>query len=211
MNAQVHAFSGRVPRLGRDVYLAPGAQVVGDVRLGDRVSVWFNAVLRGDIHFVEVGDGSNIQDNCTLHVDDDWPCVVGRDVVVGHAAVLHGCTIEDRALVGMGSVVLNGVRIGTGAVVAAGSVLPPGLNVPARHLVMGVGGKVIKPLPAEFWKDEVFGDSKYRRLAESHARGVAWRWPDAEWDATDAREIAARGGARREVQDNPQDHAKESR
>lgn len=190
--SQVVPFSGKVPRLGPDVFLAPGSRVVGDVRLGRRVSVWFNAVLRGDIHFVEVGDGSNIQDNCTLHVDDDWPCVVGRDVVVGHQALLHGCTVEDRVLVGMGSVLLNGVHVETGAVVAAGAVLPPGLRVPARHLVLGVGGKVIKPLPEDFWEHEQFGDRKYRRLAHTYMTGQPWQWPDADFDAKDAREVAAR-------------------
>ena len=189
---QVLEFAGKRPTLGRDVYVAPGARVVGDVRLGNRVSIWFNAVLRGDIHFVSVGDGSNVQDNCTFHVDDDFPCVVGRDVVVGHAAILHGCTVEDRALIGMGSVLLNGVRIGAGSVVAAGAVLPPGLVVPPGHLVMGVGGKVLKPLPEGFWDAEPLGAAKYRRLAESHARGTAWTWPDADFDARDAAEIAGR-------------------
>ena len=189
---QVVEFSGRTPVLGRDVYLAPGARVVGDVRLGDRVSVWCNAVLRGDINRIEVGDGSNVQDNCTFHVDDDFPCLVGRDVVVGHAAILHGCVVEDECLVGMGSVLLNGVVVRRGAVVAAGAVLPQGFEVPAGHLVMGVGGKVLRPLPPGFWDAEPLGASKYRRLAESYMRGVAWRWPDPEWDVKDAAERASR-------------------
>jgi carbonic anhydrase/acetyltransferase-like protein (isoleucine patch superfamily) len=189
---QVVSFSGRSPRIGRDVYLAPGARVVGDVTLGERVSVWFNAVLRADMDRIEVGDGTNIQDNCTLHVDDDLPCLVGRDVVVGHAAVLHACVVGDEALVGMGSVVLSGARVGRRAVVAAGAVVPEYMHVPESHVVMGVGGKVLKPLPADFWTTRPLAASKYRRLAESYLRGTPYRWPDPDWDARDAEEIRRR-------------------
>ena len=189
---QIIPFSGKSPVLGRDVFLAAGARVVGDVRLGDRVSVWFNSVLRADINVIEVGDGTNLQDNCTLHVDDDDPCIVGRDVVVGHAALLHGCRVEDRCLIGMSSVLLNGVHVETGSLVAAGAVLPPGMRVPAGHLVMGVGGKVVKALPADFWDTEPLAAGKYRRLAESYLRGTSWRWPDPEWDARDAAEVSRR-------------------
>jgi carbonic anhydrase/acetyltransferase-like protein (isoleucine patch superfamily) len=191
-DARFVEFSGLRPRLGRDVYIAPGAWLAGDVRLGDRVSIWFNAVLRGDINHVEIGEGSNIQDNCTLHVDDDYPCVVGRDVVVGHAAVLHGCVVEDRSLIGIGAVLLNGVRVGERSVVAAGSVLPPGMHVPPGHLVMGVGGKTLKELPDLFWEREGDGASKYRRLAETYVRDVPWTWPDEDWNRRDSQEIASR-------------------
>lgn len=172
--------------------MAPGAWLVGDVVLGDRVSIWYNAVLRGDLERVEVGAGSNVQDNCTLHVDDGEPCVVGRDVVVGHAAVLHGCTVGDRCLIGMSATLLNGVVVGEGSVVAAGSVVPPGRRVPSGSLVMGVGARRVEPLPEGFWSREPLAASKYRRLAEVHASGGAWRWPDEDWDLRDAAEVAAR-------------------
>jgi len=190
---QIVPFSGQAPRLGRNVHVAPGARVVGDVTLGDGVSVWFNAVLRGDIAPVVVGAGSNVQDNCTLHVDDRDPCLVGRDVVVGHGAILHGCTVEDECLIGMGSIVLNGAVIGRGSVVGAGALVPQGKVVPPGHLVLGLGAKVVKPLPEDFWSTEALGNAKYRRLAESYARGVPWRWPDPEWEHEDAAAIAARG------------------
>jgi carbonic anhydrase/acetyltransferase-like protein (isoleucine patch superfamily) len=192
---QVVPFDGRAPRLGPDVYLAPGSRVVGDVVLGRRVSIWFNAVLRGDLAPVRVGDGSNVQDNCTLHVDDEEPCLVGRDVVVGHGAILHGCTVEDACLIGMGSVVLNGARIGRGSVVGAGAVVPQRRVIPPGHLVLGVGAGIVRPLPEGFWESETFGDSKYRRLAETYRRGHGWRWPDADWDERDAAEVAARPAA----------------
>jgi len=190
---QLVPFSGRNPRLGRGVHLAAGARVVGDVTLGDRVSIWFNAVVRGDIAPVVVGAGSNVQDNCTLHVDDDEPCLVGRDVVVGHGAILHGCTVEDGCLIGMGSVVLNGAVVGKGSVVGAGALVPQGKAIPPGHLVLGLGAKVVRPLPDDFWSGTQLGNAKYRRLAESYARGIAWRWPDPEWDEIDAAERAARG------------------
>ena len=197
-DSQIVTFSGRTPRLGRDVYLAPGARLAGEVRLGDRVSVWFNAVLRGDIHFVEVGAGTNIQDNATLHVDDDFPCIVGRDVVVGHAALLHGCEVGDNCLIGMSSTLLNGVKVGEGSVIAAGAVVPEGKEIPPGSLVFGVGAKVVKPLPADFWERSPRAASKYRRLAESYVKGTPYKWPDPEWDERDAAETAARPAPSRE-------------
>jgi carbonic anhydrase/acetyltransferase-like protein (isoleucine patch superfamily) len=155
------------------------------------VSIWFNAVLRADIHRIVIGDGSNIQDNATCHVDDDFPCLVGRDVVVGHAAVLHGCTVEDRCLVGMSSTLLNGVVVGTGSVVAAGALVAPGTRIPPGSLAIGVPAR-IKPLPDDFFAKEPLAASKYRRMAESYLRGVPWRWPDPEWDARDAEAVARR-------------------
>lgn len=190
---QLIPFSGRSPQLGQGVFVAPGARLVGDVRLGDRVSIWFNAVLRGDIHHVSIGDGSNLQDNVTCHVDDDFPCIVGRDVVVGHAAVLHGCVVEDRCLIGMASTLLNGVIVGERAVVAAGALLAPGTRVPPGKLAMGVPAK-IRDLPEGFWDREPFGDRKYRRLALTYLEGVPYRWPDPEWEAQDAAEVARRRG-----------------
>jgi len=184
--SQVIAFSGKAPRLGRDVYLAPGARLAGDVTLGDRVSIWFNAVLRADIHRIEIGVGSNIQDNATCHVDDDFPCLVGRDVVVGHAAVLHGCVVEDRCLIGMSATLLNGVVAETGSVVAAGALVAPGTRIPAGMLAIGVPAR-IKPLPQDFFVKEPLAASKYRRLASSYMTGEPWKWPDPQWDAADAR------------------------
>lgn len=190
-SSQLITFSGLSPRLGHGVFIAPGARLVGDVRLGDRASVWFNAVLRGDINHVRIGEGSNLQDNVTCHVDDDFPCIVGRDVVVGHAAVLHGCVIGDRCLIGMSSTLLNGVIVGDRAVIAAGALVAPGTIVPPGKLAMGVPAR-IRDLPEKFWDAETFGDTKYRRLALTYLEGVPYRWPDPEWAARDAAEVASR-------------------
>jgi carbonic anhydrase/acetyltransferase-like protein (isoleucine patch superfamily) len=125
-------------------FIARGAVVLGDVHLGRDASIWYNAVVRGDAERVEVGDASNIQDLSMLHADPGFPCVIGPRVTVGHRAILHGCTVEEGCMIGMGAILLNGVRVGTGSVVAAGAVLAEGTQVPPRSLVMGVPGRVIR-------------------------------------------------------------------
>jgi carbonic anhydrase/acetyltransferase-like protein (isoleucine patch superfamily) len=127
-------------------FIAPGAAVMGDVTIGQDASVWYGAVLRGDMAPIVIGPESNLQDGTIVHVDDGAPCIVGRRVGVGHRVILHGCTVEDECLIGMGSVLLNGVRIGTGSVVAAGAVIPEGMQVPPRSLIMGVPGRIVRPV-----------------------------------------------------------------
>ena len=125
-------------------FIARGAIVLGDVRLGRDSSVWYNSVVRGDTERIEVGEGSNIQDLSMLHADPGFPCLVGLRVSVGHRAILHGCTVEDDCLIGMGAILLNGVRVGAGSVVGAGAVLPEGMQVPPGSVVIGVPGKVVR-------------------------------------------------------------------
>lgn len=136
-------FAGKTPRCGQRVFVASTAAVIGDVELGDDVSVWYGAVLRGDIKEIRIGARTNIQDNVVIHVDEpEFPTVIAEDVTVGHAAVLHGCRVERGALVGMHATVLNGAVIGEEAVVAAGALVPPGMVVPPRTLAAGVPAKV---------------------------------------------------------------------
>ena len=125
-------------------FIAPGAVVLGDVTLGPRASVWYTAVLRGDMDRIVVGEATNVQDGTVVHVDAGRPALIGARVGIGHRVVLHGCTVEDECLIGMGSVLLNGVRVGTGSVVAAGAVLPEGLEVPPGSVVMGVPARVVR-------------------------------------------------------------------
>jgi carbonic anhydrase/acetyltransferase-like protein (isoleucine patch superfamily) len=117
---------------------------MGDVTLGEDASVWYHAVLRGDMAPIVIGAQSNIQDGTVVHVDEGVPCTIGRRVGVGHRVILHGCTVGDDCLIGMGSVLLNGVTIGTGSVVAAGAVVPESMQVPPRSLVMGVPGRIVR-------------------------------------------------------------------
>jgi carbonic anhydrase/acetyltransferase-like protein (isoleucine patch superfamily) len=140
---RIRPFAGRSPRFGRRVFVASTAVVVGDVELGDDASVWYGAVLRGDVNPIRIGPRTNIQDGVVIHVDEpDFPTLVGEDVTVGHSAVLHGCRVERGALVGMHATVLNGAVIGEEAVVAAAALVLPGMVVPPRTLVAGVPAKV---------------------------------------------------------------------
>jgi carbonic anhydrase/acetyltransferase-like protein (isoleucine patch superfamily) len=141
----VQAGSGEVTiNIHPTAFIAPGAVVLGDVTLGPRASVWYTAVLRGDTAPIVVGEASNVQDGTVIHVDAGVPATVGARVGIGHRVVLHGCTIEDECLIGMGSVLLNGAHIGTGSVVAAGAVVPEGLRVPPGSVLVGVPARITR-------------------------------------------------------------------
>lgn len=137
----IRSFRGIAPKVAPSAYVDPSAQVIGEVVIGERSSIWPCASLRGDMGPINIGSETSIQDNCTLHMDVGFPLTVGDRVTVGHSVTLHGCTIEDDALIGIGSTILNGARIGKGAVVAAGSLVPEGIQVPPATLVMGVPAK----------------------------------------------------------------------
>jgi carbonic anhydrase/acetyltransferase-like protein (isoleucine patch superfamily) len=140
-------FRGTVPRVHPSAYIDESAQVIGDVEIGEESSVWMCVVIRGDVHRIRIGRRSNVQDGTIVHgMKDTHPTMIGDDVTIGHGALVHGCTIEDCCLIGMGTILLNGVRIGTGSIVAAGTLLAEGTNVPSRSLVMGVPGKVKRQL-----------------------------------------------------------------
>ena len=144
MQKTMMKFNGKEPQIADNVFIAEGARLIGDVTLHPNVSVWFNTVLRADINSIEIGEGSNIQDNSTVHVDYDYPTVVGRHVTIGHNAVIHGATIKDDALIGMGAIVLNGAVVGEKAIVGAGALVGEGKEIPPRSLAVGVPAKVIR-------------------------------------------------------------------
>ncbi len=127
-------------------FVAPTATVIGDVRLEADASVWFGAVLRGDVDRIVLGEGSNVQDNAVLHCDPGYPTLIGKNVTIGHAAVVHGCIVEDNALIGIHATVLSGARIGEGAMIAAGALVPPGAVIPPRTLYKGVPARFARPL-----------------------------------------------------------------
>jgi carbonic anhydrase/acetyltransferase-like protein (isoleucine patch superfamily) len=143
----IHPINGVMPQ--RPAFLAENATLIGDVRFGPDCSVWFGAVLRGDINPVILGARCNVQDTCVLHVSRKLACVLHDDVSMGHGAIAHACTVGKGSLLGMGSRVLDGAVLGEGVLVAAGCVVPEGMLVPDRHLIAGIPGKVIKPLGAE--------------------------------------------------------------
>ncbi len=135
--------------LGRGVFVAPGARLVGDVTLGDHSSVWYNAVLRGDINRVVVGHHTNIQDNAVLHVADEFACQVGNWVTVGHGAIVHACTVGDETLVGMGATILDGAEIGAQSLIGANALVPRGFRAPPGSLILGVPARVVRALSLE--------------------------------------------------------------
>lgn len=137
----IKAYKNIYPKIGKDVYISENASVIGDVRLGGDVSVWFGTVLRGDVNYIEVGAKTNIQDLTMCHVRDEFPLIIGNEVTVGHAAKLHGCKIEDRCIIGIGAIILDGAVVGEGSIVAAGALVPPNSHVALRSIVMGVPAK----------------------------------------------------------------------
>jgi gamma-carbonic anhydrase len=180
LNERLESLRGRFPRaivdrylrsmpsFGARIVIMPGAAVVGDVRLGDDVSIWYGAVLRGDLARVVVGARSNIQDGTVVHVGDDGPCEIGEDTVVGHRAMLHACRIEPGCLIGMQSTILDGAVVGHGSVVGAGTLVTQRTVIPPRSLVLGSPGRVVRLLTED---DEAFHRAmaqKYMRLKENY-------------------------------------------
>ena len=148
--ALIRAWGGKTPRLADSVWVAEGAVIVGDVEIGPESSVWFGAVVRGDVNHVRVGARTNLQDYAVLHVTSrTHPTIVGDDVTVGHRATLHGCRVKDRCLVGIGAVVMDGAVVGEDAMVGAGSLVPPGMVVPPGMLALGSPAKVKRALTRE--------------------------------------------------------------
>jgi carbonic anhydrase/acetyltransferase-like protein (isoleucine patch superfamily) len=142
-------FKGVAPRVEASAYVDVSAQVIGDVEIGAESSIWMNVVLRGDVNRIRIGARTNIQDLTLVHVmRDTHPTTIGDNVTIGHSAVVHGCTIEDRCLIGMGAILLNGCRVGTGSIVAAGTLVPEGMTVPPGSMVMGVPARVRRTLTA---------------------------------------------------------------
>lgn len=146
VDAQLNSFLMKRPTLGKNVYIAKGAVVLGDVTLGDHSSVWFNAVLRGDINRIVVGAYSNVQDNCVLHLADEHTCIIGEYVTVGHGAIVHACTIGNEVLVGMGAIVLDGAVIGDQCLIGARSLITPDTVIPPGSMVLGSPAKVVRAL-----------------------------------------------------------------
>jgi carbonic anhydrase/acetyltransferase-like protein (isoleucine patch superfamily) len=140
-------FRGTIPRVHPTAYIDDSAQIIGDVEIGEESSVWMCVVVRGDVHHIRIGRRSNVQDGTIVHVmRGTHPTAIGDEVTIGHGAVVHGCTIQDRCLIGMGAILLNGVTVGHDSIVAAGTLLPEGTIVPPRSLVMGAPGKVRRGL-----------------------------------------------------------------
>ena len=158
------------PILHPTSFIAKGAQIIGDVVLKSYASVWYNCVLRADINKIIIGERSNIQDNCTIHLENDLGAQVGNDVTVGHNVILHGCTIENGALIGMGSIIMNGVKVGKGSIIGAGSVVTEKMIIPDFSVIVGIPGKIIKTIKEDSVKENIKWAKKYVELAKIHKR-----------------------------------------
>ncbi len=171
----MHPKEKRAPRVFKihpTVFVAETATVIGDVTIGKDSSIWFSAVLRGDAAPITVGEGTNIQDSAVIHVDPGLPATIGRHVTIGHGAIVHGATVEDDVLIGMGSIILNGAHIGSHSIIAAGSVVPEGKEIPPHSLVMGVPGKVVRHVTEEEDARITDGAEHYTERARNYWKGI---------------------------------------
>jgi carbonic anhydrase/acetyltransferase-like protein (isoleucine patch superfamily) len=172
--ALIRAWGGKAPRLADSVWVADGAVIIGDVEIGPESSVWFGAVVRGDVNHIRVGARTNLQDYSVLHVTSGThPTIVGDDVTLGHRATLHGCTVKDRCLVGIGATVMDGAVVGEEAMVAAGSLVPPGMVVPPGMLALGSPAKVKRQLTRE--------EIEYFRKSAANYAGYAEQYRREGW------------------------------
>ena len=141
----IQGFVDKHPQVHNSCFVADSADVIGDVTIGEESSVWFGSVVRGDMHYIKIGSKTNIQDNCTVHVTTDiYSTQIGDEVTIGHNVIVHGCTIQDRCLIGMGAIIMDGAVIGEGSLIGAGALISPGTRIPPRSLVVGLPGKVIR-------------------------------------------------------------------
>jgi len=167
LDKQLDTFLRRQPKLGKNVFIAKNATVIGDVTLGAHASVWYGAVLRGDINRIVVGHHSNVQDNAVLHLADDFPCLLGNWVTVGHSAIVHACKVGDEVLVGMGAVVLDGAVIGKQSLIGAKALVTQGTKIPPGSLVLGAPAKVVRKLTKEeraglkWWAEKYVDNGAY--------------------------------------------------
>lgn len=167
----IHSYENKKPKIAKGVFIAPGAHVIGEVVLGEQVSIWFNTVVRGDVNHIQIGSRTNIQDNSVVHVTTaTHPTVVGKEVTAGHRVILHGCTIEDRALIGMGAVVMDGAVVGEEALIGAGSVVTPGTVIPPRVLAVGAPCKPLRELREEEIQFFKVSALHYCEIAENYIK-----------------------------------------
>ena len=163
----IKQFENKQPKFGSKVYISESADIIGEVILGDEVNIWFGSVLRGDMHYIQLGSRTNIQDNAVVHVTTDVsPTTIGSGVTVGHGAIIHGCTIEDNCMIGMWAIVMDDAVIGSGSLVGAGSLVPPKMVVLPNSLVVGLPGKVVRKISDEEYTMIIERPQEYIDLAK---------------------------------------------
>lgn len=164
---KIFPYKNILPTIHKTVFLASGVKIIGDVTIGKDSSIWYNTVIRGDVHYVKIGEDTNIQDLCMLHVTNGrYPLNIGNKVTIGHSVKLHGCTINDLSLIGIGAVILDGAIVETNSFVAAGSVIKPNFVVPSGKLVAGIPGKIIRDLTKEEIEDFEASAERYKKYTQ---------------------------------------------
>jgi len=168
LQERLERYLGQTPQIHPSAYIAPGSTALGDVVIGEQSSVWPGAVLRGDINSIRIGDCTNIQDGAILHLADDYPTILGNHVTVGHAAVVHACTVEDEVLIGMHATILDGAVIGKGSIIGAHTLVKAGMQVPPGSLVLGVPGRIQRQLTPEEQANNLALAEKYLQVSAAH-------------------------------------------
>ncbi len=168
----IYELDGLAPEIAEDAWVAPDANVIGRVKLGARASVWFGCTIRGDNEQIDIGDGTNVQENCVFHTDLGFPLTLGANVTVGHKAMLHGCTVGEGSLIGMGATVLNGAKIGKNCLIGAGALVTEGKEIPDGSMVIGAPGKVVRDLDAATIKGLYASAEHYQQNAARFAKGL---------------------------------------
>ena len=166
----IHAVNGNKPVIEEEVFIAEGSKIIGDVYIKKGASIWFNAIVRGDIGPIKIGKKTNIQENSTLHIDPESPLIVGDNVTVGHNAVLHGCTVNNNCIIGMGATILNNANIGENSIVGAGALIPEGKEIPKESLVLGVPAKVVRKLDKDEIKSIKESAEHYYELSQKYTK-----------------------------------------
>lgn len=165
-------LNGTFPQTSDSAFVAPNCTLIGDVSVGPWSSVWYGAVARADMAAIIIGARSNVQDNCVLHTDNDRPCIIGDDVTIGHSAIIHGCTIENKCLIGMGAIILNGAVIGEGSLVGAGALVTQGTKIPPNSLVIGSPARVKRQLTPQEAESIGYSAREYVSLAAQHGKNM---------------------------------------
>ncbi len=165
----IRTINGKTPEFGEDCFIAENATIVGDVQMGDLCSIWYNAVLRGDVHFIKLGNKVNVQDGAVIHCTyQKFPTTIGNNVSIGHSAIVHGCTIKDNVLIGMGSIVMDGCIVESNSIIAAGAVVTQGTIVPSGSIFAGMPAKKIKDISPELSSGEI------DRIANNYVKYASW-------------------------------------
>lgn len=166
----IEKYKDKNPKIHDSCFVASSADIIGDVTVGEHSSIWYKAVLRGDVNRIEVGKYSNVQDGCIVHVGNEQPTIIGDNVTIGHGAIIHGCTLKNGAFVGMGAIILDGAIIGEGALIGAGALVTEGKEIPPYSLAVGVPARVIRQLPEEYTKMSKNRAVEYAKLANVYTK-----------------------------------------